>query len=127
MLGAEVSSVLKLSTEPQGIPEWCASIELITRLMLSIRRERDVFESLLGEARVELLRLSRTALKAGDAYQNVSQALYRVSHDLDPSDIRTTSLLQEIHEIDQKYERIADNPFTRTAAADLVRAWGNVL
>ena len=123
MLGAEVSSVLKLST----VPEWDASMERITHLMLSIRRERDVFESLLGEARVELLRLSRSAMKAGKPYQDVSQALYRVSHDLDPSDIRTTALLQEIHEIDQKYEPITDNPFSRKATADLVRAWGEVL
>ena len=127
MLGAEVSSVLKLSTEPQGIPEWDASLERILHLMLDVRRERDVFESLLGKTRAELLRLSRTALKAGDAYQNVSQALYRVSHDIDSHDVRTTSWLQEVHEINQDYQRIADNPFTRTAAADLVRAWGNVL
>lgn len=118
----------KAANDPVGVPEWDSSIERLLQLVESIRRSRTEFETVLADTSQELVRLSRGAMKAG--LDDVSHSLYRVSRDLDPADIRTTALKQEIGQINQHYHRIVDNPFNRTAARmshDLTAAWGRTL
>ncbi len=118
----------KTAAEPVGVPEWDSSIARILQLVESIRRSRTEFETVLADTSQEIVRLSRAAMRAGMA--DVSHSLYRVSRDLDPADIRTTALRQEIGVIDQDYRRITDTPFARNAgsmSSDLTAAWGRTL